>query len=74
MGELRTFLIEMRVRDPRHYKGEGVIRIHLTDDACRIPARIQSQMPIVGTAVLTLESQNTRCGGTQPKAQGIPTA
>lgn len=61
MGELRTFLVEMRVRDARHYKGEGIIRIHLTDDACRVPARIESEMPIVGAAVLTIDSQNTRC-------------
>ncbi|HMH85729.1 MAG TPA: DUF3108 domain-containing protein [Gemmatimonadaceae bacterium] len=61
MGELRVILVEMRVRDPRHFKGEGVIRIHLTDDECRLPARIESTMPIVGTAVLTIASQNTRC-------------
>jgi len=61
MGELKVILIEMRVRDPRHYKGEGVIRIHLTDDACRLPARIESTMPVVGTAVLTISSQNSLC-------------
>ncbi len=61
MGELRVVLVEMRVRDPRHYKGEGVIRIHLTDDECRFPARIQSTMPVVGTAVLSIDSENTRC-------------
>jgi hypothetical protein len=61
MGELRVVLVEMRVRDPRHYKGEGVIRIHLTDDACRIPARIESAMPVVGTAILTIDSQNSPC-------------
>ena len=61
MGEVRVVLIEMHVRDPRHYKGEGVIRIHLTDDDCRLPARIESTMPVVGTAVLSIESQNTRC-------------
>lgn len=61
MGELRVILVEMRVRDPRHYKGEGVIRIHLTDDDCRLPARIESTMPVVGTAVLTIDSQNSRC-------------
>jgi hypothetical protein len=61
MGELRVILVEMRVRDPRHYKGEGLIRIHLTDDDCRLPARIQSTMPVVGTATLTIASQNTRC-------------
>jgi hypothetical protein len=61
MGELRVILLEMRVRDPQHYKGEGVIRIHLTDDDCRLPARIQSTMPVIGTATLTIASQNTRC-------------
>ena len=61
MGELRVVLVEMRVRDPQHYKGEGVIRIHLTDDACRLPARIESTMPVVGTATLTIASQNTHC-------------
>jgi Protein of unknown function (DUF3108) len=61
MGELRVFLVEMRVRDPRHYKGDGVIRIHLTEDDCRLPARIESTMPMVGTAVLSIDSQNTRC-------------
>lgn len=61
MGERRTFLVEMRVRDPRHYKGEGVIRIHLSDDACRVPVRIESRMPIIGVAVMTIDSQQTRC-------------
>jgi len=61
MGELRVVLVEMRVRDPRHYKGEGIIRIHLTDDDCRLPARIESTMPVVGTATLTIDSQNSRC-------------
>ena len=61
MGELRVVLVEMRVRDPRHYKGEGLIRIHLTDDDCRLPARIESTMPVVGTAILTIDSQNSRC-------------
>lgn len=61
MGELRVILVEMRVRDPRHFKGVGVIRIHLTDDDCRLPARIESTMPVVGTAVLTIDSQNSRC-------------
>jgi hypothetical protein len=56
-GKFQTLLIEMRVPDPRRYKrGEGVIWINLTDDTCRLPVRIQSQMPIAGAAVLTLEA------------------
>jgi hypothetical protein len=54
-GDFRTVLVELRVRDPRRYRGEGVIRINLTDDARRLPVRIESTMPIVGNAVLTLE-------------------
>ncbi len=58
MGELKTVLVEMRVRDPKHYQGDGLIRFNLTDDECRLPARIESTMPIVGKAVLTMKSEN----------------
>jgi len=55
-GEFQTVLVEMRVRDARRYRGEGVIRISLTDDERRLPVRIESAMPVIGKAVLTLES------------------
>ena len=55
-GTFPTIVVEMRVRDPRHYKGEGVIRISLSDDVRRIPVRIESRMPVFGATVLTLES------------------
>ena len=55
-GEFQTVRLEMRVRDPRRYRGEGIIRINLTDDARRLPVRIESAMPVIGTAVLTLDS------------------
>jgi hypothetical protein len=58
LGELRTVLVEMHVRDPKHYKGEGVIKLNITTDACRLPARIESTMPLVGKAILTLKSRN----------------
>lgn len=58
LGELHTVLVEMRVRDPKHYEGEGVIRINLTDDACRLPARIESTMPILGKAIMSLRAEN----------------
>ena len=61
IGELRVFLVEMRVRDPRHYEGEGIIRIYLTDDDCRLPAKIESTMPVIGAAILTIASQNSPC-------------
>jgi hypothetical protein len=55
-GRFQTLLVEMHVRDARRYKGDGVIWINLTDDGCRLPVRIQSPLPMVGRAVLTLES------------------
>lgn len=57
-GEFMTLIVEMRVRDPRRYRGEGIIRINISDDECRLPVRIESTMPVLGTAVLTLESHS----------------
>jgi hypothetical protein len=58
MGEIKTMLVEMRVRDPKHFKQEGIIRINVTNDRCRLPVRIESTMPILGKAVLTMKSEN----------------
>jgi hypothetical protein len=58
LGELRTVLVEMRVRDPKHYEGEGLVRFNFTDDACRLPARIESTMPILGKAIMSLRAEN----------------
>ncbi|HKG94481.1 MAG TPA: DUF3108 domain-containing protein [Gemmatimonadaceae bacterium] len=69
-GTFRTVLLEMRVRDARHYRGEGVIRIHLSDDACRLPVRIESGMPVIGTAVLTLESDSGVAGECAARMKG----
>jgi hypothetical protein len=44
----------MHVRDPKHYKGVGLIKINIETSACRLPVRIVSRMPIVGTTTLTL--------------------
>jgi len=63
LGELHTVLVEMHVRDPKHYEGEGIIRINLTDDTCRLPARIESTMPVLGKAIMSLKAENapTEC-------------
>jgi hypothetical protein len=53
-GSFNTVVVEMRVRDPEHYKGEGTIRFSLSDDRCRVPVRIESTIPDAGTVVLTL--------------------
>jgi len=55
-GTFPAIVVEMRVKDPRRYGGEGVIRLHLSDDAFRYPVRIESSVPVLGPTVLTLES------------------
>ena len=55
-GTFATVLVEMRVKDPARYHGEGVIRIHFTDDERRLPVRIESAIPRAGTAVMTLDA------------------
>ena len=53
-GSFGTIVVEMRVRDPQHYRGEGTIRFSISDDGCRLPVRIESNIPDAGTVVLTL--------------------
>ena len=55
-GRFRAVVVEMRVRDTRHYQGEGTIRIHLSDDRCRLLLRLESKLPDAGTATLALQS------------------
>jgi Protein of unknown function (DUF3108) len=55
-GTFATVLIEMRVKDPARYQGQGVIRIHFSDDERRLPVRIESNIPQAGRVVMTLES------------------
>ena len=68
-GAFHTVLVEMRVRDPSHYKGEGTLRFYLSDDQCRIPVRIESAMPNVGIVTFMLESYvhpSGPCAGEAP--------
>ena len=67
-GEFQTVEVEMRVRDPGRYGGEGVIQFHFTDDARRIPVRIESSMPVGGRMVLSLQSGTGTCA---PPADAI---
>jgi hypothetical protein len=54
-GTFPTIVVEMKVKDPKRYGGEGVIKIHLSDDVYRYPVRIESHVPVFGATVLTLE-------------------
>ena len=63
LGTFATREVEMRVRDTRNYKGEGVIRFSFSDDACRRPVRIESTIPDAGTVVMTLASASPAVSG-----------
>ena len=69
MGTFATREVEMRVRDTRNYKGEGVIRFSFSDDACRRPVRIESTIPDAGRVVMTLESASPTIRGCEPAAK-----
>ncbi len=55
-GIFVTTLMEMHVHDPRRYRGDGIIRVFLSDDRCRLPVRIESSVPGMGSFVLTMDS------------------
>lgn len=55
-GHFRALVVEMRVRDARRYHGEGVIRVTMSDDRCRLILRLESTVPDAGTATLSLQS------------------
>jgi hypothetical protein len=55
-GRFHAIVVEMHVRDARRYHGEGTIRVHLSDDGCRLLLRLESKLPDAGTATLGLSS------------------
>lgn len=65
-GSFTTRAVIMHVRDPKHYKGVGLIKINIDTSACRLPVRIVSRMPIVGTTTLTLVRRNDATGRCEP--------
>ena len=69
MGTFATRDVEMRVRDTRNYKGEGVIRFSFSDDACRRPVRIESTIPDAGTVTMTLAAASPVVAACAPEAR-----
>lgn len=55
---VRTVLVELRVKDPQRFPatGEGVLALSLTDDARRIPVRMELPSPLGPALVLELTS------------------
>ena len=54
----------MRVRDKTHYEGEGILRFQFSTDERRLPVRIQSVLPLVGTTTMTLSAYVPAPSGT----------
>jgi len=65
-GRFITRVVIMHVKDPTHYKGVGLIKLNIETSACRIPVRIVSRMPIVGTTTLTLMARSGTGTGCEP--------
>ena len=55
-GKFHAVIVEMRVRDTRHYNGEGIIKFAFSDDKCRLILRIESDVPDAGSAALYLKA------------------
>lgn len=54
VGIFRTRVVEMHVRDPKRYRGTGVIRLNIDIADCHVPVRVESRMPVLGTTTLLL--------------------
>lgn len=65
-GAFQVWNVEMRVRDKEQYEGEGVIKLLISADSRRLPVRIQSVMPTVGTTVMTLAAVSPDTGARCP--------
>lgn len=61
-GEFETIVVEMRVPEGPHVSEGSVIRLYLTDDAWRVPVRIESSVRILGRVVFQLESSDRQTG------------
>jgi hypothetical protein len=57
-GTFDVRVIEMEVRDTTRFGGTGRITLHVSDDANRVPVRIATAMPVVGSLVLVLEERS----------------
>ena len=66
-GRFAAWIVEMRVRDPARYGGDGVIQLHVSTDDRRLPLRIQSTIPKIGTTVMTLTASFAAMGEPCPR-------
>lgn len=68
-GRFSTLVVEMRVRDPERYRGEGRIRMNITEDERRTPIRIRTTLPDAGTITLELKAARSAPRGAKLAAR-----
>ncbi len=56
-GTFETWKVELKVRDPAHFRGLGRMVLNVTDDAQRTPVRIETDMREAGSTVLELTAR-----------------
>jgi hypothetical protein len=61
-GTFDVLVLEMEVRDGERFGGAGRVVLHLSDDELRVPVRIASATPVVGSLVLVLEERTVTPG------------
>jgi hypothetical protein len=59
-GTYDVVVVDLLVPDARQEGGTTRIRLYLTDDAARVPVRLETSMPVGGTMVLELESRTVQ--------------
>jgi hypothetical protein len=58
-GEFSTVEYEMHVVDQHNYKTTGVLYFWISEDRCHLPVRIESNIPLLGDGIMTLETATT---------------
>ena len=56
-GPFEAWKVELKVRDPSHFRGLGRMIVYLADDAQRTPVRIETDMREAGWTVLELSAR-----------------
>lgn len=67
-GNVGVFVLDMNVKDRIDRGGDKTIRLWLSDDPCRVPLRIETKLPYLGAAVMTIDSASTpECAPREPR-------
>lgn len=72
-GDVPTLSVEMQVRDPDRFGSEeGILRFQLSNDAQKLPVRIETHVPFAGQLTLTLVRFVPQPGTAEARSTPIP--